>query len=228
MTAVLTDPGDRLATRRSVEALRSGVPSRYAVAALGSGQPDIEDRFTALLDGAGTHRGSRGLLLGGGFGSGKSHLLEHLALLALDRGFAVSRIVVSKETPLHDPAKVLRAAVESVLLPGGIGGAFADAAATLDPTTSGYAELLRWAGGSDAVDERFPLTLNLLPRVQTADAEFAEVIVRFWSGDPLGVAALRRQARESGLGRPALRAVPARELARQRFRFLARLLTATG
>lgn len=227
MTTALTDAGDRTAARRSVEALRSGVPSRYAVAALGSGQPEIEDLFSSLLDRAGA-RGSRGLLLGGGFGSGKSHLLEHLAALALDRGFAVSRVVVSKETPLHDPAKVLRAAVESALLPGGIGGAVAEAAATLDPGAAGYAELLRWAGGSDAVDERFPLTLSLLPRVQTADAEFAEAIVRFWSGDPLGVAALHRQAREAGLGRAALRAVPARELARQRFRFLARLFAATG
>jgi len=64
--------------------------------------------------------------------------------------------------------------------------------------------------------------------VQTADAEFAEAIVRFWSGDPLGVAVLRRQAREAGLGRPELRPVPARELARQRIRFLARLLVAAG
>ena len=38
--------------RRAVEALRSGVPSRDAVAALGSGQGDIEDTFLGLLDGA--------------------------------------------------------------------------------------------------------------------------------------------------------------------------------
>ena len=101
---------DRLAARRAVEALRSGVPSRDAVAALGSGQSDIEDRFLGLLDGLGSTRAAatRGLLLGGGFGSGKSHLLEHLAHLALEHNVAVSRVVISKETPLHDPAKVLR------------------------------------------------------------------------------------------------------------------------
>jgi hypothetical protein len=220
----------RLAARRAVEALRSGVPSRDAVRALGSGQGDVEDRFTRLLEAADSgRRDARGLLLGGGFGAGKSHVLEHLAHLALDRGYAVSRIVVSKETPLHDPAKVLRAAADVAVLPGGALGGVAEAAGTLDPGSPAFAELLRWAsGGSAPVDERFALTLSLLPRIQHSDSDFAESIVRFWAGDTLGVAELRRQARQHGEGRPALRAVPARELARHRFRFLARLFVAAG
>jgi hypothetical protein len=226
----MTAAVDRLSARRAVEALRSGVPSRDAVAALGSGQSDIEDRFIQVLDTTGTVRstGRRGLLLGGGFGSGKSHLLEHLAHLALDRGFAVSRVVVSKETPLHDPAKVLRAAVESAITHGGAVGAVAEAAAGLDPGSAGYAELLRWASGSASVDDRFALTLSLLPRAQAGDDEFAEAIIRFWSGDRLGVAELRRQARWAGTGRPVLATVSVQELAVQRFRFLARLFVAAG
>jgi P-loop Domain of unknown function (DUF2791) len=221
---------DRLAARRAVEALRSGVPSRDAVAALGSGQADVEDRFTALLDGVGTVRQeNRGLLLGGGFGSGKSHVLEHLTHLALDRGFAVSRIVVSKETPLHDPAKVLRAAVESAVSPDGAIGAVAEAAAGLDHESPAYVELLRWCSGSGSpVDEWFPVTLTLFPRVQAGEDNFADAIVRFWSGDKLGVAEVRRHAKFAGMGKPALAAVAARELARQRFRFLARLFVAAG
>jgi hypothetical protein len=223
--------GARLSARRAVEALRSGVPSRDGVAALGSGQSEIEDRFTALLDGTGTVRGDghRGLLLGGGFGAGKSHVLEHLAHLALDRGFAVSRIVISKETPLHDSVKVLRAAVESAATDGGATGAVADAGAGLDPGSPAFAELLRWASsGASPVDERFALTLSLLPRVQASDDAFAEAIVRFWSGDRIAVADLRRQAKLVGEGRPVLASVPARELAVQRFRFLARLFAAAG
>lgn len=226
----MTATKDSLSARRAIEALRTGVPSRDAVAALGSGQSEIEDRVVALLDGVGTVRsGSRGLLLGGGFGAGKSHLLEHLAHLALDQGFAVSRIVISKETPLHDPAKVLRAAVESAVTDGGAGGAVGDAAASLDPGSPAFAEFLRWAAsGGSPVDERFALTLSLLPRVQASDEDFAEAILRFWSGDRIGVAELRRQAKQAGEGRPALPAVPARELAVQRFRFLARLFVAAG
>ncbi len=222
----------RLTARRAVEALRSGVPSRDAVAALGSGQADIEERFHRLLDGAGApvpRGGGRGLLLGGGFGAGKSHVLEHLAHLALQRDFAVSRVVVSKETPLYDPVKVLRVAADSAVLPSGATGAVAEVAAGLDPDTPAHVELLRWASSGRApVDERFAVTLSLLPRVAATDGDFAERIVRFWAGDGLGVAELRRHAKEAGEGRPALAAVPARELARQRFRFLARLFVAGG
>ncbi len=228
MTAIAAKH-ERLSARRAVEALRSGVPSRDGVAALGSGQGEIEDRFTGLLDAVGTVRsdGQRGMLLGGGFGSGKSHVLEHLTHLALDRGFAVSRVVISKETPLHDPAKVLRAAVESAISPDGTIGAVAEAAAGLDPGSPGFAELLRWASGGP-VDERFALTVGLLPRVQAGDDDFGEAIVRFWSGDRLAVADLRRHAKLAGEGRRVLAAVPVRELAVQRFRFLARLFVAAG
>ncbi|MGI8680331.1 MAG: BREX system ATP-binding domain-containing protein [Jatrophihabitans sp.] len=220
---------DRLAARRAVEALRSGVPSRDGVAALGTGQGEIEDRFTELLGAVGTVRPSehRGLLLGGGFGSGKSHLLEHLTHVALNRGFAVSRVVISKETPLHDPAKVLRAAVESAISPNGAVGAVAEAAAGLEPSSPRYAELLRWASGGP-VDERFALTVSLFPRAQAAGDDFADAIIRFWSGDRLAVADLRREAKLAGEGRRALTAVPVRELAVQRFRFLARLFVAAG
>ncbi len=214
MTATLS--AKQLSARRAVEALRCGVPSRDSVAALGSGQSEAEDRFTGLLDAVGTVHPSahRGLLLGGGFGAGKSHLLEHFTHLALDRGFAVSRIVISKETPLHDPVKVLRAAVESALSPNGAIGAVAEAAAGLDPGSPGYAELLRWAFGG--------------PRVQSGNDDFAEAIIRFWSGDRMAVADLRRAAKGAGEPRWTLGAVSVRELAIQRFRFLARLFVATG
>ena len=95
------------------------------MAALGSAQSEIEDRFAGLLEQVGDRSGgarqAAGLLLGGGFGSGKSHLLEHLAQLALDAGFVVGRVVVSRETPLYDPVKVFRAAVASAVVPGGTG-----------------------------------------------------------------------------------------------------------
>ncbi len=214
--------------RRAIEALRSGVPSRDAVAALGSGQSAIEDRFQVLCEGvAGGNAG--GLLLGGGFGAGKSHLLEHLARLALDAGWTVSRVVISKETPMYDPVKVFRAAAESAARAGQARPAIIEAAAGLDLDGRAYAELLRWVASSGSeLNERFPATLALFAHVRDHDAAFAETILRFWSGDPIAVPELRRRLREIGEQRPTLSAVVAPELARQRMRFAARLLAAAG
>jgi len=229
---------DRLARRRAVEALRSGVPNADAVIALGSGQGDIEDRFTGLLQDIGGPRNGRSgrasMLLGAGFGEGKSHLLTHLGHLATSAGFVVSTVVISKETPLHDPAKVLRAAVESAVAPGGARDVVAEAAAALDTDGPGYAELLRWLRGPGRdMNERFDATLLLHQRLSGdapgADEEFLDTIVRFWSGDPLLMPDLRRQLKAVGEAKAfKFSPIKIRDLARQRLRFLPRLLRAGG
>jgi hypothetical protein len=227
MTAMSLATDELVAGRRAIEALRSGVPSRDAVAAMGSGQALIEDRFASLRETVAAGNAA-GLLLGGGFGSGKSHLLEHLARLALDAGFTVSRVVISKETPLHDPAKVFAAAAATAVTAGRPGQAIAEAAAALDLDGRGYAELLRWAtSAGSALNERFPAMLALLAQVRQRDAAFTNTIVRFWSGDPIATPELRRRLKEIG-DAPSLPPVAARELGRQRLRFAAKLLAASG
>lgn len=228
MTTTAVGTGPAVARRRAIEALRAGVPSRDAVAATGSGQTAIEDRFESLREAAAAGNPG-GLLLGGGFGSGKSHLLEHLARLALDAGFTVSRVVISKETPLHDPAKVFAAAAGSAVMPGHPGPAIAEAAAAIDPDGRAYAELLRWATSTGSgLNERFAATLALFGQVCQRDATFANTIVRFWSGDPIATPELRRRLKDIGEVRPALPPVAARELGGQRLRFVAKLLAAAG
>ncbi|MFC8849510.1 MULTISPECIES: BREX system ATP-binding domain-containing protein [unclassified Micromonospora] len=214
--------------RRAIEALRAGVPSRDAVAALGSGQSAIEDRFETMC--ASAAAGSpASMLIGGGFGAGKSHLLEHLARLALNKGWTVSRVVVSKETPLHDPAKVFRAAADSALRDGQARPAIIEAAAGLDLDGRDFAELLRWASSSGSeLNERFPASLVLFAHLRERDPSFAETVLRFWSGDPIAIPELRRRMREVGEQRPVFAPVAAAELARQRMRFAARLLAAAG
>lgn len=232
------DGSNRLARRRAVEALRSGVPNGDAVIALGSGQNDIEDRFARLLEDIAGPRSALGgrasLLVGAGFGQGKSHLLTHLGQLATAAGFVVSTVVISKETPLHDPAKVLRAAVESAFAPDGARDVVAEAAAVLDTDSPGYLELMRWLRGPGRdLNERFAATLLLHERLSSdapgADEEFLDSIVRFWSGDPLLMPDLRRQLKVVGEAKAfSFSPVKARDLARQRLRFLPRLLRAAG
>jgi hypothetical protein len=214
--------------RRAIEALRAGVPSQDAIAATGSGQSTVEDRFTELCRQAAQGRPG-GLLIGGGFGSGKSHLLGHLARLALDAGYTVSRVVISKETPLYDPAKVFAAAVESAVFADRPRPAMVEAAAAIDVDGREFAELVRWAAGSGSgLNERFAATLSLFAQARERDAAWANAIVRFWSGDPIATVELRRRLKEIGELRPSLPAVSVRELAEQRIRFAPRLLTAAG
>ena len=92
----------QIASWRAVEAMRSGVPNRDAVQALGSDQPVAEQRFrdtlTAVEAGALKNTAAPGILLAGDFGSGKSHLLEYFQHVALQNNFVCSKVVISKET----------------------------------------------------------------------------------------------------------------------------------
>jgi P-loop Domain of unknown function (DUF2791) len=228
---------DRLAARRALEALRAGVPNHDAVSALGSLQTAVDDRFTELLVSATDTRRSEpgrsepvgGLLIGGGFGSGKSHALEYLASRALRANFIVSKVVISKETGLHDPIKVLRAAVEEAQVPGRPGSAIDEIAGGLQTSSPDYAALYRWVHSDGVpVDSRFAATL-FVHEYARGDAEFADRIVRFWAGDPLPLPELRRRLKEAGAaGTYKLASVKERELAVQRFRFLSRLIRAAG
>lgn len=236
MTSMLSE--ELVARRRAVEALRSGVPSWDAVALLGSGQPEAEDRFTALIERAGESRSSVaepfGMVLGGGFGAGKSHLLTHLGHLAMSSGFVVSTVVISKETPLHDPVKTFRAAIDAALDSGRGGGVLANSAAALDPDTPRYAELSRWVNSPvSGLDDRFAATLLCHERLRGGEVpgsdETVDALVRFWGGEPLRVADLRRALKSVGAaGLYDFKPITARELATQRFRFTARLLRAAG
>lgn len=228
MTTVTMGVDPAVGRRRAIEALRSGVPSRDAVAITGSGQTAIEDRFTVLREAAAAGNPD-GMLLGGGFGAGKSHLLEHLAGLAIDAGCTVSRVVISKETPLHDPAKVFAAAADSALMGGWPRPAILEAAARIDLDGRPFAELLRWTNSTGSgLNERFAATLALFAQVRERDQAFADTIVRFWSGDPIATPELRRRLKEIGELRPSLPPITVKELGGQRLRFAAKLLAAAG
>jgi hypothetical protein len=223
---------DPIHARRAIEALRAGVPNQDAVRLLSTHQPQAEARFRRQLDGlaedATAGRPTSGVLLAGDFGAGKSHLLEHLQHIALDEGMLCSRVVISKETPLYDLARVFRAAVESLVVPGRAGSALTEIAGSLDPDSAENAALTHWVSRPDVgLSSRFAATLFLYHQVK--DPENRDRIVSFWGGDPLNVVDSRSWLRE--LGERAtyrLESVPAHELALQRLQFLARLILAAG
>lgn len=227
--------------RRALEALRAGVPNRDAVVELGSAQVGVEDRFSEILDAVGadgtvetsltsaTGSPAKAMMIGGGFGTGKSHLLEHLANIALSRGFVVSKVTVSKETPLHDPSKVFRAAIDEARVPGRHGSAIDEIATAIDLGSPEYRALYRWVNRDDApVDSQFAATLYLYEYAR-GDDELRDRIIRFWAGDRLSVADIRRRLREHGAAASyRVAQMKEAELSRQRFRFVSRLTRAAG
>jgi hypothetical protein len=220
---------EKFAARSAIEALRAGVPDPEGVRALGCDQPRVELEFNQLLEPAATtstHAG-RGLVILGDFGTGKSHTLEFLREIALQRKFVCSRLYVSKETPLHDPVKLFQAAADSAETPNRAGSAFVETANQLVFNSPSYRAFERWANqASSGLDARFPASLLLFERFHS-DHEFRDRLIRFWAGEKLAATDVKSRLKEIGekFG-PEFNSM--RDLAIQRFRFASRLMRAAG
>lgn len=231
-TPVVREDVTRIQARRAIEALRAGVPNHDAVLALGGGQPRIEARFRRLLDDAADDvaKGTQtpGLLVAGDFGTGKSHLLEALEQLALGEQFVCSKVVVSKETPLHDPDKLYRAAIHAAVVPGKRGSALTELAFGLTFESKAYQDFVAWAHQpSSGLGSRFPASLFVFER--TRDEEVRDRIISFWGGDPLDTRQLRGWLRDQGETTTyRLERIGKRDLPLQHFSFTSRLIAAAG
>ncbi|HUQ94903.1 MAG TPA: BREX system ATP-binding domain-containing protein [Bryobacteraceae bacterium] len=219
--------------RRALEALRNGVPNSDAVSMLGSHQTEAENAFFERLgsveSSAREGRQVPGLLISGGFGSGKSHLLDYLEHLAISKNFVCSRVVISKETPLFDPAKIYQAAIDAAVVPGLRGEAIREIAQQLQPESRRYAEFFAWAGSpASGLGQLFTATV-LLHEKLGSDPELLEEITAFWSGERLALSRIRQGLKRINCsGMYVLEAVKIKDLALQRFLFTSRLILAAG
>lgn len=218
--------------RLALEALRSGVPNREAVRALGCRQPQAMDRFGEMLQSAesapdGSHAG---MLVAGDFGAGKSHLLTHFQNQALARGFACSKVVISKETPLYDLGKVFASAVENGQVQERGGRLIEELAQSLKPDSESYAAFFQWADRAAANGVLHPMfPASLMVHERAGDLDLNVKIESFWAGDRLGVRDLRGGLRSIGQEKTyQFRAPKAADLPPQRLRFLIELIKAAG
>ncbi len=223
-----TDP-QSIEYRRALEALRNGVPNRHAVSVLGSNQPKVESVFLKRLSSANEGKRVPGLLISGGFGSGKSHLLDYFEHLAIGKNFVCSRVVISKETPLFDPAKMYSAAIDSALVPGVSGEAIREIALRLQPNSRAYAEFFEWANSpASRLSELFKATILLHERLNN-DPELVDQIANFWSGERIAVSRIRQGLKQVNCsGMYSLKPVKIKDLALQRFIFASRLILRAG
>src|SRR3546814_4511029 len=105
----------------SSDVCSSDLPNRAAIRLLGTGESEIRERFLTRLQqcraASAPQQAAQGLVVAGGFGSGKSHLLGYMQELALQERFVVSLVPISKETPLFDPGKLYAAAIRNAVVP---------------------------------------------------------------------------------------------------------------
>ena len=177
----------RIRNRRAIEALRAGVPNRDAVLALGSTNPKSKKNSEQQLQSVEAR--PQGLLVQGGFGAGKSHLLEFLLQAALRENYVCSKVVISKETPFYDPAKFYRAAAEAAVVPRRMGDALTEIMTKMDTDSQAYADFYQWVNRSPDLSQMFrgnPFYIQ--GRMPGAyNGEVRNRIIRFWSGEKIGL-----------------------------------------
>lgn len=101
-----------------IESLRAGIPTRASTRALPDLRPNLKRTVEADLDAF--QSGGQvppGRLLWGQYGQGKTHALTAIEHLALDHGFATSRVSLSREVALHNLFHFYRRVAPIVRLP---------------------------------------------------------------------------------------------------------------
>ena len=224
-----------VASWRAIEALRAGVPNRDAVQALGSSQPNIEGRFRQMLtevqERFSQESNSEGILIAGDFGAGKSHLMEYLQHIALENNFVCSKVVVSKETPLYDAAKVYHSAIQSAKVPDRAGTLLNVLAEKLDFDSPEYQQFYRWVfSPKTQLNSRFAASVFVFERGHGGRyPEVSDRILQFWGGTQVPESELRGWLRELGeVATYKFDKVSVRDLALQRYEFVSRLISAAG
>lgn len=219
--------------QRAMEALRSGVPNRDVVQVFGSHQPDLEGKFRRLLQQMELQvphgLPTKGLVIEGGFGSGKSHLLKALQQVALENNFVCSPIVISKETPFYNVVPLFRAAINNALVPGKHGDALTEISSELNFQSPHYADLYDWVHREDQTcDSRFAASLYLYERMIN-DPELSHRMIRYWAGDPLSNSQLNKYLQGCPPEVPyTFKKLSNQDLTLHRFQFVSRLMVAAG
>jgi hypothetical protein len=221
--------------RTAIEALRAGVPNHAAISLLDTDQTVLRQNFAERLRqcsaAAPDEALPEGLVIAGGFGTGKSHQLGCLGILGQQANFIVSIVAISKETPLFDPARMFAAAMRAAVVPGINDDVMTAVMAGLRPRSEGYEALEHWAVAQARAGRLSPLfaaLLHLIPR-RTADPDDLARIGRFFAGGKLSITLAKAWLREAGSARLFdLKPVRETDLALQRLRFAPRLFRGAG
>ena len=143
--------------RHVIEALRSGIPSRAVGQYFSEARPGIMKEISGHLDETCETGKSKGMIIAGKYGEGKTHLLNTVFSMAHSNNMVVSYLSLSKETPFDKLYLVYQKLVNNTFLPKRVQPGFTQILEKLTPGSPAANELLLYAAKHLETDKLYYL-----------------------------------------------------------------------
>lgn len=143
--------------RHVIEALRSGIPSRAVGQYFSEARPGIMKEISGHLDETCETGKSKGMIIAGKYGEGKTHLLNTVFSMAHSNNMVVSYLSLSKETPFDKLYLVYQKLVNNTFLPKRVQPGFTQVLEKMTPGSPAANELLLYAAKHLETDKLYYL-----------------------------------------------------------------------
>lgn len=143
--------------RHVIEALRSGIPSRAVGQYFSEARPGIMKEISGHLDETCEMGKSKGMIIAGKYGEGKTHLLNTVFSMAHSNNMVVSYLSLSKETPFDKLYLVYQKLVNNTFLPKRVQPGFTQILEKMTPGSPAANELLLYAAKHLETDKLYYL-----------------------------------------------------------------------
>ena len=143
--------------RHVIEALRSGIPSRAVGQYFSEARPGIMKEISGHLDETCETGKSKGMIIAGKYGEGKTHLLNTVFSMAHSNNMVVSYLSLSKETPFDKLYLVYQKLVNNTFLPKRVQPGFTQILEKMTPRSPAANELLLYAAKHLETDKLYYL-----------------------------------------------------------------------
>ena len=143
--------------RHVIEALRSGIPSRAVGQYFSEARPGIMKEISGHLDETCETGKSKGMIIAGKYGEGKTHLLNTVFSMAHSNNMVVSYLSLSKETPFDKLYLVYQKLVNNTFLPKRVQPGFTQILEKMTPGSPAANELLLYAAKHFETDKLYYL-----------------------------------------------------------------------
>ena len=143
--------------RHVIEALRSGIPSRAVGQYFSEARPGNMKEISGHLDETCETGKSKGMIIAGKYGEGKTHLLNTVFSMAHSNNMVVSYLSLSKETPFDKLYLVYQKLVNNTFLPKRVQPGFTQILEKMTPGSPAANELLLYAAKHLETDKLYYL-----------------------------------------------------------------------